>query len=58
LSCCQSKGKAAVAGEEWCASELISGENVLAGGECMVGRPNSGEAAVVGGDSLVDSLLR
>jgi hypothetical protein len=35
------------------AGEINSGERMLAGGGCLVGRPNSGEAAVVGGDDLL-----
>lgn len=50
-------------GNEWFSDEtsvgrrraskgLNSGEILLAGVGCIVGRPNSGEAAVVGGDRL------
>ena len=40
-------------GGDDCAGQLNSGEGMLAGAGCTVGRLNSGEAAVVGGDDLL-----
>ena len=42
----------ALIGRQSCAGKSNSGEQMLAGGECVVRVANSGEAAVVGGDNL------